>query len=972
MQWTPHTSLFSVVPYSIRSTGTTILRSTLCGFMLLGAVNAQAQEEAVEEQVVRQKDPFDYEAEFIGYLLDQGLFEYANLAIDEARSTFPTLSDRIQVVEVGTLLRQGKTADVETILEGKKLESDMKGQAMLLQLAMTFDAMGNNDAAMERYQQFLKLNENKSIEDPDVLRYFASAAMRLSLILQDEGKYDDAAKVLDLVIKTSDDNYLKRKFQLMAAQNRLDQALTQSGKTKTASIAASEKYANELLWGGNDNYFYMAMGMKAWLEFAQNKPEDALATLNSSKKRAIAVEKSLEDSEAPKSEYPRAIMRYVEGLIQWDLAKAAFKNGDVEGSKKLAKQSAGNLYNTFLRYEGNEYADRAGLAFEDLKVWVKENFGTDLTQKDPPQRVLELMFKRQLDLAAKLYRENEVDAAEEKLLQGLETYPNTKYTLSALDTLSKIWISKNEDWELMALTSQVAARFPDDENGSRIMLRVGKKMADDENLEGFEFVLRDFGRNFPSHPSAPGMLFKVGSAAAERGNQAMAMEIYADILSLYPESNYAIRVLQLRAEEALKSNNYEEAIKAFSQVRDQSRDPLQAAYAKLRIADSKLSSEDPEMEKEALPELIALRAELEAPGSVFGDDKNKGQTQEFLQNVRYRIGQLLLRQAGREKSDELRAQAATELNSYLSEYPDTDQAPDVMYNLGRLYLQQGEFDKATKTFETLASKYEESEAGKDALYSLVKAALEEDQVDVAQAAVQKMVEQPEAYEIEKIYKVAQLMLENERWEEARDSYKLVLASDRIKDNDAMRQRTLNGMGNAAMGAGNLNDAAEAFQTLITDYPTSSLVMEAGVSLSELYLMKDPADPVKAREALGAVSRILVSLPGSSDKAKVGKASLDIALGHIYMAQNEPGKALATWYAVGFTEAKSPELGALVREAIVLALDVADKQVKEGNDNRWNLIIELTEQYLKNFPMDKVAGEMRSLNLEASAMAPKEN
>ncbi|MDF3129612.1 tetratricopeptide repeat protein [Kiritimatiellaeota bacterium B1221] len=972
MQWSSHTILFSDVLPLIRSSGTTILRSTLCCLMTLGALSAQAQEEAAGEQAVRQKDPFDYEAEFIGSLLDQGLFEYASLAVEEARSAFPSLSDRIQVVEVGTLLRQGKTAEVETILEGKKLATDMKGQAMLLQLAMTYDAMGNNDSAMERYQQFLKLNENKTIEDPDVLRYFASAAMRLSVILKDEGKFEEAAKVLDLVIKTSDDNYLKRKFQLMAAQNRLDQALTQSGKAKTTSIAASEKYANELLWGGNDNYFYMAMGMKAWLEFLQDKPEDAVATLNQSKKRAIAVEKSLEESAAPKSEYPRAIMRYVEGMIQWDLAKKALQNGDVEGSKKLAKKSAGNLYNTFLRYEGNEYADRGGLAFEDLKVWVKENFGTDLTQKDPPQRVLELMFKRQLDLAAKLYREEEVDSAEEKLLEGLETYPNTKYTLSALDTLSKIWISKNLDWELMALTSQVAARFPDDENGSRIMLRVGKKMADDENLEGFEFVLRDFGRTFPSHPSAPGMLFKVGSAAADRGNQGTAMEVYNEILELYPESNYAIRVLQLRAEEALKSDNYEEAIKAFVQVRDRSRDPLQSAYAKLRIADSKLSSKDPELEKEALPELIDLRAELEAPGSVFGDDKNKKQTQEFLQNVRYRIGQLLLRQASREKSDELRVQAATELNTYLSEYPDTPQAPDVMYNLGRLYLQQGEFDQATRTFEALASKYSESEAGKDALYSLVKAALEEDQVDVAQAAVQKMVAQPEAYEIEKIYKVAQLMLENERWEEARDSYQLVLASDRTKDNDAMRQRALNGMGNAAMGAGDLDQAAEAFQTLITDYPTSSLVMEAGVSLSELYLMKEPKDPVKAREALSAVSRILVSLPGSSDKAKIGKANLDIALGHIYLAQDEAGKALATWYAVGFTEAKSPELGALVREAIILALDVAQEQVREGNDNRWNLVAELTEQYIKNFPIDKVADEMRSLNLKAIAMAPKEN
>ncbi|MGA0333435.1 MAG: tetratricopeptide repeat protein, partial [Kiritimatiellia bacterium] len=623
--------------------------------------------------------------------------------------------------------------------------------------------------------------------------------------------------------------------------------------------------------------------------------------------------------------------------------------------------------NTFLRYEGNEYAERAALDFEDLKVWVKNSFGTELKGKEPPRRILELMFKRQLDLAKKLYLEEKTDQAEETLLQALSEYPVTQYTLTALDTLSQIWIRKDLDWELMALTSQVAEVYPDQSEGARIMLRVGKKMADDENLVGVERVLGDFGRNFPTHPSAPGMLYRIGKAASERGEQGLALSVYEDILRLYPESNFAIAVLQFRADEALKSENYEEAIKAFERVRDQSRDPLQVAFARLRISDAKLSPNDPELEKEAVEELLALRRDLEKKDTVFYEEGNREQTLEFVQNVRYRTGQVLLRQASRENSDDLRAKAAVELNSFLEEFPETKQAPDVMYNLGRLYLQQGRFDQATSTFELLSRKYPESEAGRDALYSLVKAAIEEKQLEVAGQAVQKMVAQPEAYEIEKIYQVGSLMLENELWPEAKNSFELVLASERVRSNDTMRQRALNGLGEAAMGAGDLDAAAESFQTLINDYPTSTMVVDAGISLSELYLLKDPPEPAKAREALGAVSRILRSRPD-----KVGKARMDIALGHVLMTEGNSGAALANWYGVGLTEPDSETLGALVREALRLSLDQAQEEIQAGNLNRWNLVRELTDQYLKNFPMDKAASEMRSLNVRSIAEAPKEN
>jgi tetratricopeptide (TPR) repeat protein len=248
----------------------------------------------------------------------------------------------------------------------------------------------------------------------------------------------------------------------------------------------------------------------------------------------------------------------------------------------------------------------------------------------------------------------------------------------------------------------------------------------------------------------------------------------------------------------------------------------------------------------------------------------------------------------------------------------------------------------------------------------VRAALEENQVEVAQDAVRRMVEQPEAYEIEKIYQVARLMLDNERWQEAKNSFELVLASDRTQDDDTLRQRALYGMGKASIGTEAYEAAVESLQTLITDFSTSAMVVDAGLSLSEAYLQMEPSQTDKAREALGAVSRILRSRPD-----KVGRARLDIAFGHVAMAEGETGSALASWYGVGLAEPDTPELGALIRKGIRLALEEAQQQVSEGNLNRWNLIVELTDQYLRHFPLDKDADDMSRLNLRAISMAPQE-
>ncbi len=919
-------------------------------------MQANAQEPPTEDTRV---DPFEREVEFIGFLMDQRLFDLANEAKSQLRKDFPNDQDRVEVAEASILLRQGKTEDVEKILESRNLSTDTKAQAILLQLAMTYDAMGRNDDALTNYQKFLQINEGKDITDPDVVRTFAGAGMRLSSILQDQGKFEDAAKTLQLVIDSTDSEVLKRKFQVLAAQNALDFARSSSDKTvKSAQLEKVDKITREMMWGSNDNYFFMAMGIRAWRDHEMGKTSEAVDQLKQLKTEAIRLEKSMEENNLPKSEFPRAALRYVEGNIQFELAKQRLKSGDEAAAKKLAGGAAGNFYNAFLKYEGSEYADRSALKFEELKSWLKDELDVDLNPPKTSGKSTELIFKRQLDLAESLVRDGKTDEAKTQVLAALNKYPSTRYTVGALNTLSRIWLEEDQREELMMLAGYLGERYPDDTDAASILMRIIKRMVDEEDVYGSEVAVLALGRNFPGQPLAPRMMYLIGDNAAKRGDNARSLEIYDELLALYPGTPPAAQVLTLRAVSALREERFADAVSAFEQVRDQSLPGFQQAQARLGIADAKLRSADAELEKEGVAELVQLRADLdpELKDSIYYGPEDKDRSLGLLQRVRFRISQMLLAKAAQQNDPALRKQAADELNGFLKEYPGSDQEPDVMYNLGRLYIQQGQVAEATEVFNDLARKHPESDAGKDALYSLVKAALEEGQVQVAQDAVAKMVQQPDSYEMEKIFQVGVLMLQNERWEEAADSFALVIKDPRSRQNQSLEIRALYSLGKSALGAGRLDEAVKGLKDLIDKYPRSAVVLDAGITLSDVYLDMEPPKLAEAEAALQSANKILVNRP-----SKVARSKMDLALSRLYAGQGNEKKSLSSLYKVGLQKPESPEHGALVREALLTGVEKAEAMATAGDTKAWGLIADMSNAFLQTFPTDPEAPRMRKMS-----------
>jgi TolA-binding protein len=934
-------------------------RGLVMALLLLGA-SAPAQD------VERSADPFDREVEFITFLMDSNLFAYANLAMSELRTAYPNDRDRVLVAEAGVMLRMGRTDDVEKTLAGRSLATDPKAQAILLQLAMTYDSMGKGEQAMAHYKTFMALNEGKEIEDRDVLRYFASAGLRLAAIQNEAKDFEGAAKTLRGVIRAVNSDVLKRKFSVIAAQTDVDHALSLQGAARATKLKQSSESLKEILYGANDNYWFMANALQAYITHLGGDTDGAMKSLAGMRASAQAMETQLDQSQVPKSEYPRASMRYVEGIIQFNEAKKRQAAGGEAEARRLAAQALGNFYNAFLLYDGNDYASRSALLFEDVKAWIKETWGVDPKTVENP-KAAELIFKRQLDLAQELLRSGKNEDAERTLLRGLAQYPVTPYTLQALSILGRVWVAQDKPWELMSLAEYAADIYPDNNDAGTLLKLIGNKMVRDENTYGIETVFSAFGRRFPGDPVAADRLLMIGKIAADRGDQSRAIELFDQVLAIYPGSKQATQVLTLRADEAMKANNFEAAIEAFGRVRDQAPPGFGRAQAVFAIANAKLRMKDPEKEVEAVKELVDLRTELDPKrsDSVYYRGADKDRSLNLLQNTRFMISQMLLKKAREQNDEKLRKQAADELNQFLAEYPRAEQAPNVMYSLGRLQLQQGNSAAAAATFERLAKEFPDSDAGRDALYSLVKAALEENQVGIASESVARMVQQPERYEVEKIYQVGVLMLANERWTEAADSFNVVLKNPKTAVDPNLRQRTLYNVGRAALGAGRKDEAIEGLEKFISEFSRSALVVEAGITLADAYIQQNPPQIEKARAAIGQAQRILQQRRTPIDQTRV-----DLALARINMVDGKPDAALSNLYKAGFSKPETPEHAQLVREAILLAVAEALKSAEAGNASRWQLVAELTDQYIRSFPMDPKAAEMRTLSSRAISLAPQ--
>lgn len=919
------------------------------------------------QQAEAPKDLFEREVDFINSLLDEALFSYANLALDELRANFPGEGERLPVAEATILLRQGRTEPVEAMLASRNLAADPKAQAILLQLAMTYDSLGKSDQAREGYLRFIQVNEGKEIEDPDVLRFFAGAGMRLAALLQAERKYEEAGKVLMRILKGADSDVLARKFRILVIQNAIDHALSLTGTGREAQLKAAEEQINEILWGANDNYWFMAMAQRAWLQHIRGDSNEALKTLNTVVPNARKMEDELEKAGVPRSEFPRAAIRFVQGTILFDAAKKAQQEGNEEAAKQRAAQAATQFYNAFLQYEGNDYATRAGLVFEEVRSWLKETYDQEINFGQQSAAATERIFKRELDRAEALLRAGNAVEAERIILAALTTYPVTQYTQGALNTLGRIWTDQKALWQLMMLAEHLADQYPDDNTVANMILRVGRLMLDEGDTFGTETVLGAFGRNFPGHPNAPVMLFSLAAQAQERGDMASANRFYDEVVEYHPGNRMATRVLTMRGAEALRERNFDRAIEIFAQVRDQAPPGFQRAQAARGLADAKLRSEDSELQKEGLADLKALQERLQpAPDSIYyrGDDAER--SANLLETVRFNIALALIRMARTEGSEDYRNEAAEALAAFRRDYPQSENMPGVMSSLGRIFLQQGRFDAATEMFNELSRQFPESEEGRDALFALVRAAIEENQLEVARDAVSRMVAQPEAYSDEQIFQVAQLMFDQNLHEEAVKGFDLALKRPKAASDETFRQRAMLGLGRSAIAAGQTDTGLEVLEKFVAEFENSSGVVDAGLMLSEGYLNREPPEADRARAALQHVGRILRSRPNKTDQAR-----LDIALGQISLAEGNLGPALADFYRVGLSRPESPEHGEQVKRAIELGLEQAEAQAQGGDTGKWALVVDLTQQFIDNFPLDRRADQMRSLNIRAIGLAQED-
>ena len=918
--------------------------------LLLGLLGVTGGLRAQEEPETPKKSLIDLEIDFFNFLMDEKLYSYAPMVLEELSESHPTATDRIEVARASLRLRLGKVKEVEEWLATKNVATDAKAQAVLLQLGNVYDAIGEADKARTAYGKFLKVNEGKTISDPDVLRYFIYAASRLGALQIEAGEYDAAIKTFKMVAQSSKEKIIQRRFAYFESDALLQKLLNSPAPVQKTTFAQMKVISDDLMWVP-DNFYYASVGLNAQALHRMGKDTEALEVLAKVRPPSVKIEKTMKERGIPLTEFPRPVQRYAEGVINFSQAKAKAAEGDEDEAKVLAGKAASHLYNSFLKYGDHPYAKRSGIKLEEVKLWVKDSLGVEGTENASANSA-EIIFSRKLDLAKEQLRLRQYPEAESTLVEALNEYPVTKYSVEALESLSRALHPQEKYWEEVALANYLSERWPEDPEAGKVVLRIGKALWGSVQFTfPTENVLATFGRTYRDHPDAANFLYQMGHQADQAGRKADAQAYFKEVVTLFPGSARAVKAQERRANEALSLENFVGAAEIYQEILDTAPRGPDRARVQHKLAEVVLRFDEPAVDRSILllSELIAAVDPSKKDPVYYGDERGIAVSTHTYDESRYSLSRAYLIAARVKADPEMQAMAEKEIKGYLEDFKGKGRVPESMFNLGRLLLQQGKTSEAQIVFDDLAKNFSETEYGKDALYALVKAALEEGQISVAEDAVQDMLEKADKYELEKIQRVARLMLDEKQFDAAHKAYKVIVDHPRMVADPKKAQLEIYRLAQASIGIGRMDDAVTALEKIIEKYPNTTLVVDAGISLSEIYTQQEEYD--KGDAALQSVARVVTSL--KKDKM-LANMRYKLAVARLFQGKGENSKALNEFLNLSQQKPENPEQAMVVKAAILAGLAETEALDAAGNINAPSYIVELTDLYIQSFPLDEMS------------------
>ena len=886
-------------------------------------------------------DEVDDEFRFAAALVERGFADYGERVIRETLARHPEREGDAAEARAMLAIVQRRFEDAEALVEQMPASVRAGGVDLRLRLANAYYRADQIDRAQALYREFFD-SFSSLPEDPRQRRAYEDAALFQAAILDRVGEYEAAADSLGRTIHADAAPDRRRLFESRMASLWLKAAAQQDGRAREALLERVVERAGEIEYGGA-YWVAQATVLRAEAERLSGRPAEALQLLEERKESFRRIDDALEEAGEPLADSPKGGYHYVRGRILEEQGRAQADRVQDAGSAATAeaKQTLAQALNEYARvvkqYGAGPYGTDATIRMRGVEDILVDRLGATLRRTEPiqaaPRNADDLFVE-----ADTLFRNGELSHATQAYRQVLRRFPETRATPRALTNLAKAYFDLEDGRMADVVTGYLAERFAGNSDAATGCLVLAGHFREAKDEDRAFDTYRLFARTFPAHERAPAVLYTIALAERARGREEVADRMLAELVEGYPNSQYRLRGLMAVGAEARRREDFAKAKAAFDAYRAEAPAGADRAQAWLLAGDCRLRQEAYAEAAKVFGDLVVALDPTRDGNPYHADATSRDRVDDLYRQASFQRAYALSRiMEPAERIPAFRTAAITLFERFATQFPDSELAPKALAAKGRILLELDRMEDAVAVFDQLSRLYPETPEGRSSLVTLVEAAVSAGRMDVAGDAVERMVEDPDAYDESALARVGQVMLEHREYPRAILVYRLLTDAAAESNEPEWAERAYFGLGKSLLAQGDCAGAAENLRRLLTSNPNTGYFFEAQLMLGEAGLACDDLDGASA--ALGEIFRL--------DRDADRRRNANFLLARVQAAQGRMDAAYASYLRLALhpDPTSDPDAAPLYRSSTLEAIAMA------GDASDWETVEMLAEKFLSVWPGD---------------------
>ncbi len=798
------------------------------------------------------------EIQYAEALQKLGMPDYMEIVLDRLIKKHPEAKPLIKVLKLQSMIARGKFAEVLEIIAREPRQNSQDAWAMRLSLADGYYAWGKYAEAEEIYVSFFKAFPKPPAALNDFFINSAYKYAQMQLVLgNDEGAIEAYRNVLKAEVET----HIERQVMSEMAELMLKVAQAKPAQERAALLKEIDELATDILWV-QDIWFGKAIVIMAQVRALEGDISGAMKLVKDYTPQLkqihdILVEQKLE------SLSPMANCRYMLGSIMWEEAqKLIEEDGDrtriVDLLAGKARSDGGreagaltHLVNVFAGYPSSKWAADAGEQVDRIETVLK-GYGAKIKTSVTPEKMDEVR-RYQFMGARALFSQNQFANAVDAYLKVLNLFPEGETSVAALGELARCYVETEDDLMVDTTVRYLAERFGGEhalqgKAGDQV-LRVGGTYDERGNDERKEAVYEVYFDNFKQHPMAASLLYQYGNRHYREERYAAALPYYRRIVEDYSASPTYLSTLKQLTYCHLKMGNVKEELQAlntYAKALSKERRPgheyirtqFRMASAYQRVGGKYLAS--------AIKRYNAVIALVEAK-----DPKYEPTTEDAEKNADVMQGCLffkavcytMLKSGDASKTKAYQLAAIKTLQQMIDTFPKSRYAAPALSQIGTLWTILEKPDEAQVALKRLQSEYPETPEAQNALFMLGKSLLDLGMRRRAIDVFREMFSGQGKYSTAQILTAGSELLKAGEYDISLQAFDQVLAATEER---VYVEKAMLGKGQVMVDRKEYAKAADILQGMLDKYPNSGMTVEVSLQLSRCYgeLAQDEADADK--------------------------------------------------------------------------------------------------------------------------------